>query len=330
MIPRITLVTPVYNEAAGLRHYVDEVRTTLLNRDDMAVRVLFVDDGSTDNSWKEIQTVAAEDDRFRGVRLSRNFGSHAAIAAGFDHLDDSTDAAAVLAADLQDPPDVIIEFVERWRKGADIVWGRRNTRRDERWRVVASRAFHALLRRFAMPKGSLFTTGSFVLLDRRVVEAVRHFKESNRITFALVAWTGFEQDVVDYDRRPRITGRSGWSFSDMLRAMYDAFIGFSGLPIKLMEGAALASFLIAVSLAIYLVAAWMSGRTRVPGWTSQMLLFSGFFGVQFWLVGMLGQYLARIHREVVGRPLYFVSHDTLAPPSSSDRRPNGEPREESG
>lgn len=314
---RLTVVTPVYNEAENLPRYLDEVREVLMSRDDLDVRVLFVDDASADESWEIITEISGEDPRFRGIRLSRNFGSHTAITAGFECLFDDVEAAVVLAADLQDPPETVLTFIDRWREGAEIVWGRRVTRLDSRWRVWASLLFHWMLRKHAMPKGSKFTTGSFFLIDRKVINAVLQFAEANRITFALVAWTGFDQEVVDYSRNRREAGSSGWSFADMIRTFYDAFVGFSGLPIKLMEGAALVSFLIAGALAIYVLVASLTVGIRVPGWTSQMLLFSVFFGVQFWLVGVLGQYLARIHQEVVRRPLYFISDDTSELPHSS-------------
>jgi dolichol-phosphate mannosyltransferase len=315
---RVTLITPVYNESENLSGYVEEVRERLMARSDLDFDVLFIDDGSVDDSWTVISQIAAGDPRFRGIRLSRNFGSHTAITAGFDHIGEDADAAVVLAADLQDPPETVLAFVDKWRQGAEIVWGRRATRLDSRWRVLTSRLFHRMLRRHAMPKGSKFTTGSFFLLDRKVIQAVAQFAETNRITFALVAWTGFEQQTVDYARRKRMAGTSGWTFTDMIRAMYDAFIGFSGLPIKLMERAALISIVTALALAVYLVVASLTRGTRVPGWTSQMLLLAVFFGVQFWLIAILGQYLARIHREVVRRPLYFVSRETVDRANSSD------------
>ena len=323
-VPLLTLITPVYNESENLSSYVEEVRTKLMERGDLDVQVLFIDDGSSDDSWTIIKQITEAHPRFRGIRLSRNFGSHTAISAGFDHIGDDADAAVVLAADLQDPPETVLEFVERWKGGAEIVWGRRATRLDSRWRVLTSRMFHRMLRRHAMPKGSQFTTGSFFLIDRKVISAVSQFAETNRITFALVAWTGFEQDTVDYARRKRVAGTSGWTFTDMVRAMYDAFVGFSGLPIKLMERAALASLVIAVGLAVYLVIASLTRGTRVPGWTSQMLLLAVFFGIQFWLIAILGQYLARIHREVVRRPLYFVSRDTGDRSRATDERLSGE------
>ncbi len=304
--PRVTVVTPVFNEEDGLEDYAAEVRETLLERPEADFSVLFVDDGSSDGSWEVIRRLCAGDLRFTGVRLSRNFGSHTALAAGFDHVGPDANAVVTLAADLQDPPQTVLSFVEEWRQGAKIVWGKRVDRRDSRWRIAASKLFHGLLRRYAMPKGSKFTTGSFFLMDRQVLEAVRRFDETNRITFALVAWTGFDQAEVPYDRRKRVAGTSGWKFGGMIKAMYDAFISFSELPIRVMRWVAMISMLAAITLFGYFLAVGILG-TSAPGWASQMLLLSLFFGIQFWLLATIGEYLTRIHREAARRPLYFIS-----------------------
>lgn len=309
MMTKLTIITPVFNEEETLPRYVTEVTQTLLNRPDLDAKVLFIDDGSRDDSWHQIEKACAADHRFQGLRLSRNFGSHTALSAGFDHVKDDADCIATLACDLQDPPEVINEFVSRWRAGARIVWGVRRSRDDSKWRVMASRIFNEGLRRYAMPEGSGFATGSFFLLDRLVLDAVRQFGERNRIVFALVAWTGFEQDRVLYDRKRREAGASGWSFAGMIGAMYDAFVGFSRLPIRLMTLSAAGAFLLAFLVVIYLIVVAVSG-SPVPGWTSEMLLLSFFFGVQFSLLAIMGQYLARIYTESVERPLYFVSDRT--------------------
>jgi dolichol-phosphate mannosyltransferase len=135
------------------------------------------------------------------------------------------------------------------------------------------------------------------------------FNEHNRITFALVAWTGFEQAVVEYDRKARVAGVSGWNFRKMVKAMYDAFIGFSLLPIRLMTLAGLVAFLITLALGVYLVYCWLTGNPR-PGWTSTMGAMAFFFGIQFLLMGITGEYLYRIYAEVVRRPLYFLADET--------------------
>lgn len=304
-------MTPVFNEEDTLERYVEEVTEILLDRSDMNCRVLFVDDGSTDDTWRLVEHISRDDPRFQGVRLSRNFGPHIALSAGLEQVSDDADAVATLACDLQDPPDTVIDFVKEWRDGADIVWGVRENRDDEGWRIAASRLFEFLLRRHAMPPGSKFTTGSFLLMDRKVLECFLQFRERNRITFALVAWTGFDQVRVPYHRRSRTAGESGWTFTRMVSAMYDAFTGFSTLPIRLMTIAALVAFAVGVLVSGYLVAVAALGNP-VPGWTSQMLLLSVFFSVQFSLMAILGEYLHRIYAEVVGRPLFFISERTTA------------------
>jgi dolichol-phosphate mannosyltransferase len=302
--PRVTILTPVFNEEASLPLYESAVVETLFSRSEYDFTVVFVDDGSTDRSWAAIVDLCRRDRRFRGIRLSRNYGSHIALSAGF--ADAEGDAVTTLACDLQDPPEVILRFLEKWRAGADIVWGRREKRAESAWRVWTSGLFEALIRRFAMPRGSRFTVGSFLLVDRRVAECFCQFQEHNRVTFALVAWTGFTEAVVDYNRVRRVAGNSGWTYSKMVKTLYDAFIGFSFLPIRVMTFSGLALAILTVPLAIYLVVAWMTGRV-FPGWTSIMLALAFFFGIQFLLMGIVGEYLYRIYAEVVRRPLYFVS-----------------------
>jgi glycosyltransferase involved in cell wall biosynthesis len=304
---RVTVITPVFNEEAGLADYERDVRAALLDNTEFDFDVLLIDDGSRDASWARIEEISARDPRFRGVRLSRNYGAHVALSAGFAHADG--DAVATLACDLQDPPETVVDFARRWGAGAQIVWGHRRSRADAGWRVAFSRIFEGLIRRFAMPRGSRFTVGSFLLVDRRVADCFRQFQEHNRVTFALVAWTGFKQDVVEYDRRERRSGRSGWTWRRMVKTMYDTFIGFSFLPIRLMTLAGVVLSLLTVPFAVYLLFVYLTGHPLV-GWTSVMLALTMFFGIQFLLMGVVGEYLYRIYAEVVRRPLYFVSATT--------------------
>lgn len=305
--PRIAVVTPVFNEEAALPAYEAAVTGTLLAREDAEFHVLLVDDGSSDGSWVAIQAICARNPRFRGLRLSRNFGPHVAITAGIDHAD--ADALAVLACDLQDPPETVLDFVQRWRAGADIVWGARRTRQDKPWRIWISTAFFKAIRRWAMPRGSKFATGSFLLMDRRVAACFRQFREHSRVTFALVAWTGFEQDTVCYDRRARVAGASGWSFARLLRAAYDTFIGFSEVPARAITVLGMAVCVLSLLFTAYLVVSWLVTDVLL-GWTGIMVAMSLFFGLLFMMVGVMAEYLQRIFVETTGRPLYFVSRST--------------------
>jgi glycosyltransferase involved in cell wall biosynthesis len=307
-LPLVLILTPVYNESAGLEAYESAVTKTLLVRSDCDVRVLFIDDGSSDDSWQKICAIAARDQRYRGIRLSRNYGSHIALSAGFANIGDA-DAVATLACDLQDPPEVVVRFIDKWKNGADIVWGKR-TSRDESWaRVWTSRVFESLIRKHAMPRQSHFTTGSFLLVDRKVAECFAQFQEHNRVTFALVAWTGFAETIVEYQRQRRQTGRSGWTYGRMVKTMYDTFIGFSQTPIRIMTVAGGAVSLLTIPMAGYLLYHRIVGHP-ILGWTSTMLPMTLFFGLQFLMMGIVGEYLYRIYTEVVRRPLYFVSGTT--------------------
>jgi dolichol-phosphate mannosyltransferase len=304
--PSLCVVSPVYNEVENLDRYVDEVSGILFSRPDLDVHVLFVDDGSSDGSWLKIQDIANTCDRFSALRLSRNFGSHTALIAGFDYVRDNADIVATLACDLQDPPQTILEFVEKWRDGFDIVWGARGKRADGKFRQFASRNLETVLRRFVMPRNSQFRTGSFFLIDRVVLDCVRQFREHSRVTFALVAWTGFDQSTVIYDRRPRLAGSSGWTFGQLLNTAYDVFIGFSPIPARVLAAFGVFMLFASLSGAAYVVTDWFLLNVQ-PGWTGLMTTMTLCFGLLFVMLGVSFEYLYRIFVETKSRPLYFVA-----------------------
>jgi dolichol-phosphate mannosyltransferase len=307
--PKVQILTPLYNEEKCFDIYVETVKRVLLSRSDVEYRCLLVDDGSTDGTWELIQQQCRASPQFRGLRLSRNFGAHTAETAGIDLCD--ADAVVILSADLQDPPETILSFVEAWRQGADVVFGRRRMREDSRWRVLTSKAFEGLLRRFAMPKGSKFATGGFLLMDRKVVECVRQMREANRLIFGLVAWTGFRQAVVEYDRQRRAAGRSAWSIGRMVKSMYDGLIGFSGTIPRAVTLLGAVFSLIGFIAALYFLlnAIFFS---PLPGWSTIMVILSLFFGIVFMILGTICEYLLRIYVESTRRPLYFIAADTAA------------------
>jgi dolichol-phosphate mannosyltransferase len=299
----------LYNEEKCFDIYVEAVERVLLSRPEVEYRCLLVDDGSTDRTWELIQQQCRSSPRFRGLRLSRNFGAHTAETAGLDVCD--ADAVAILSADLQDPPEVILSFVEAWRQGADVVFGRGRMREDPTWRALASKAFEALLRRFAMPSGSKFATGGFLLIDRKVVECVRRMREANRLIFALAAWTGFRQAVVEYDRQRRVAGRSAWSFAHMIKSMYDGLIGFSGtIPrVVTLLGAFFAVIGFIATLYFLLNAIFFRPPARLEHHNGgHVLVFWNGFSYSWHDL----RYLLRIYVESTRRPLYFVAADTAA------------------
>ncbi len=293
--PRIDVVSPLFNEEANFTQFIASIEHELLTYEAVDWHFILVDDGSTDHTWEMIERQCRLSPRFRGIRLSRNFGFHAAVAAGIEHS--SGDAVATLAADLQDPPGTIVAFAESWMRGADIVWGWRRTRAEPRWRVMASNVFAGLIRRYAMPGGSKFTTGSFLLIDRKVVGCLRQMPEHTRVTFARVAWTGFRQEIVLFDRGPRHTGRSKFSFGKLLSTSYDTFVAYSSLLPRLVSVVGLLFALIGFGLGIYSFINWLATST-VPGWTGLMVTLTIFFGVNFLILGAMTEYLLRIFLRV--------------------------------
>jgi glycosyltransferase involved in cell wall biosynthesis len=315
-VPRIDVITPMYNEEECFDAYIRAVEGILLARTDADYRILLIDDGSSDRTWELMEAKSRSSSRYRALRLSRNFGGHAAVTAGLDYCD--ADAITILQADLQDPPETIVSFVEEWRKGAEVVWGHRRSRTDSRSRRWASNIFMTLLRRFAMPQGSKFTTGGFLLIDRKVVECVRQLREHSRLIFGLVAWTGFCQSVVPYDRQQRVAGKSGWSFGRMVIAMYDAFLGFSTALPRMVTILGVLFSIIGVLSAVYFFANAIFAQP-LEGWSGIMVTLTLFFGITFFILGTICEYLLRIYRESVRRPLYFVANDTSRSPMRTER-----------
>lgn len=303
----VSILTPVFNESGNLRVYHTTLTEFMDTRPEYDFEIVFVDDGSSDDSWRIIQKIAGQDTRFSGIRLSRNRGAHIALTAAVDAA--KGDLLMTLACDLQDPVETFDAFVEKWRQGAKIVWGKGTSRVDAGWRKISSELFHTILKKFAMPKNSKFTTGSFFLIDKVIANNFKQFREQNRITFAIVAWTGFEQSQVEYERRKRMTGSSGWTIIKLFRTVMDALLGYSTIPLRCITGLGIFFFFFSMLFLVYLVFYWFSG-TKVPGWTSIMFMFSFFSGIQCLLIGILGEYLKRIYSEVLARPLYFISEST--------------------
>jgi glycosyltransferase involved in cell wall biosynthesis len=306
-LPRVDVVSPMFNEGTNFRHFIAEVERKILGFDRVDWQFILVDDGSTDSTWDLIVQQCRASPCFRGIRLSRNFGFHSAVAAGIDMS--TGDAVATLAADLQDPPETVVAFAEAWLRGADIVWGWRQSRTEPRWRVAASDTFAGLIRRYAMPRGSKFTTGSFLLIDRKVVTCLKRMPEHTLVTFARVAWTGFRQEIVLFDRGPRHSGRSKFSFGKLLSTSYDTFVAYSSVLPRLVTILGLVFAVVGFCVGTYSVFHWLTTST-LPGWTGLMVTLTIFFSINFLILGTMMEYLLRIYLESTRRPPYFVAHDT--------------------
>ena len=303
--PVLSVIVPVCNERDNVAPMHAALSDTARVADWLDWEFLFVDDGSTDDTFSLLRQATITDPRMKVIRLSRNYGSHTAVAAGLQFA--RGDAAVLMAGDLQDHPREILRFLERWREGYHVVWGVRATRDDSWIDIALSRSFAAVIRRIALPTYPPYGTGTFCLIDRKVIDALNAFPERNRLTAGLILNAGFRQMSVPYNRERRRAGKSKWSLRRKLRAMTDTVVSFSTTPIRL---ATLTGMLIAVggfAFAAYLVAyRIINGPGAVEGWTSVIVLVLVLGGLQLCVVGMLGEYLWRALDDVRQRPLFLV------------------------
>jgi dolichol-phosphate mannosyltransferase len=300
----VSIVVPVFNEEANLARFHEAVTAVMGTIDGCDWEFVFVDDGSRDGSFDVLRRLHDRDARVTALRFPRNFGSHVAIAAGIDRS--RGDAAVIMAADLQDPPALIQEFVARWRDGYDVVWGARSGRDDGAFRAWAMGRFYTMVRRFAIPTYPKGGTGSFCLITKPVMDAFRQMNERNRLTFGLIAWAGFKETQVPYHRPSRLVGASSWTTSKMVKAAIDTFISFSLFPIRTITYFGLAVSGLSFLFGFYVLLNKIVYGTRVMGWSSVMLTVLLLGGVQLVMIGVLGEYLWRILDESRGRPLYIV------------------------
>jgi dolichol-phosphate mannosyltransferase len=271
------------------------------------LEIVYVDDGSSDNTWERIVEIATADDRVRGLRFARNFGHQAALTAGVDAARGK--AVVIIDGDLQDPPEVIPEMVSRWRAGAEVVYGQREEREGETWFKLGTAAlFYRILRGITNVEIPV-DTGDFRLMGPRAVAAFRALPERNRFIRGLVSWIGFRQEAVLYKRQARQQGETKFPVRKMLRFALDGITSFSFFPLRL---ATWTGFAVSLFAFLYIVVVIVLKAIGVSwlGYTSLMasILFLG--GVQLLMIGIMGEYLARIFDEVKRRPLYLVGERT--------------------
>ena len=299
--PRVSLVIPCFNEAKA----IPELRARLaaaLGAVEGGYEVVIVDDGSTDDSVAYVERWIEEADNVLLITLSRNFGMEIAMSAGLDHAEG--EFVVLMHADLQDPPELIPEMVQRALDGADVVYARRIGRDESIVKRTLATAFYAMMRRLArVPYQG--QAGDFRLMSRRVVEALRAMPERRRFLRGMVAWVGYDQVPIEYRRAARRSGR-GASYPALARLAFEALSAFSDVPLAVASwfGMAVASVSAAAAFVIFVLTLTGAVHASLGIWILFAVLFLG--GVQLVSVGILGRYLARVHAQVLNRPLYLV------------------------
>jgi polyisoprenyl-phosphate glycosyltransferase len=307
--PLFSVVVPVFNEEASLPELHQRLVDSLGGREER-VEIVYVDDGSTDRSREIIEARLGE--MAVGVtlvRLSRNFGMEIAMSAGLDHS--QGDYVALMHADLQDPPELLPEMLAAAREGADVVYARRIGRDESALKRVLATGFYELMRRIArVPYQG--QAGDFRVLSRRVVEAVQRMPERRRFLRGMVAWVGYEQVPVEYRRAGRHAGR-GASYPALLRLALEAMTAFSDVPLQLATFFGTLTALLSAFGALLVAALTVLGVINISVWVWVLVAVLFLSGVQLITVGILGRYLARVHEEVLRRPLYLVDSVERSP-----------------
>ena len=301
--PTLSIVIPVLNESENIPHLVDRLRHIVEGIKGEHFEFLFVDDGSRDSSFERLKRLAEGDARIKVLRLSRNFGSHHACLAGITYAQGQR--IAIIAADLQDPPELISELVRAQKPGIDVVWAKRESRHDRVRVLFFARLYHELMRRLVFREWP-GEGADVVLMTRRVRNALLTWPEKNTSIFGQIFWLGFPSATISYVKGKRHSGRSKWSFSKQLKLGLDSVVSFSFFPIRLISYTgillSLGGFLYALLVAFLRI----SNITQVPGWASLMVIYLLISGIQLLMLGVIGEYLWRSADQVKTRPAYVV------------------------
>ena len=308
----ITLLIPAYNEQEVLEPLFERLDTLAKSTKHYQFEFLFVNDGSRDDTLEIIKQRAEKDSRISYINLSRNFGKEIAMIAGIDHV--KGDAMVILDADLQDPPELIPEMIAYWEEGYDDVYARRNSREGETWvKKRTSSWYYKLLQSFTNIPIQI-DTGDFRLLDRRCIDALKQFRESQRNTKAMFSWIGYRKKEIFYDRDPRIAGTTKWNYRKLVNLAIDGITSFTTAPLRIATISGLGISLLAFCYILYLVIRPLFGVPTGAGYSSLMAVILFIGGIQMLFLGIIGEYIGRIFVEVKQRPLYLIEeyHESTA------------------
>lgn len=305
--PLITLAVPLYNEAEGLRGFFERV-LPILESITPQYEIVCVNDGSCDRTWELLRVAAAENPRIRAFDLSRNFGKEAALTAALDHS--RGQAVIPIDADLQDPPELIPQMVQKWKDGFEVVIARRKSRlTDSYGKRLSARLFYRFFNSISeieIPPDA----GDFRLIDRKALEALQQLGERNRFLKGLFAWVGFRTCTLEFDREARLAGQSKWKKWKLWNFALDGIFAFSSVPLRIwVYFGGFVSFLSFLYASILVVRTLLHG-IDVPGYASLMVVTLFLGGIQLIGLGILGEYVSRIYTEVKQRPLYLVRDQT--------------------
>ena len=302
---KISIIIPAYNEEESLPHLYERLEKLMDSIENYAFEILFVNDGSKDNTIKLIKEYREKDNRISYVDFSRNFGKEIAMIAGLDYA--TGDAVIFMDADLQDPPELIPELIKYWEEGYDDIYAKRTSRKGETWlKKFTSKMYYRVLQHLTnVPIQE--DTGDFRLLDRRCVNALKKMRESQRNSKSMFSWIGYKKKEVLYDRDPRIAGKTKWNYKKLVDLAIDGITSFTTSPLRISTYVSIPTFIALFVYFIYVIVKCIVTSTAIQAYQAIILLILFFSGVQILLFGIIGEYLGRIFNESKDRPLYLVN-----------------------
>lgn len=300
---KVSIIVPIYYNELNIPHLYEQMNEKILSRTDFEAEIVCVDDGSKDGSYKALLELREKDNRFKVVKLSRNFGSHTAILAGFAHA--TGDCMTMVAADLQEPLEIIIEMYEKWKQGKKVVIAVRKDREDGFFQKLFSNTYYSLMQKYAlkdMPSGGF----DCFFIDKKVRDVLVSMNEKNSSIVGQVLWAGFEMDKIYYVRKKREIGESKWTLSKKIKLFIDSFMAFSYVPIRFISTLGIFISIVGFVLAVFLIVNKFMFNVPVQGWTTMMITLLMLSGIQMLTLGVIGEYLWRNFDESRGRPTYIV------------------------
>ena len=300
---KVSIIVPIYYNELNIPHLYEQMKEKILSRTDFEAEIVCVDDGSKDGSYKALLELREKDNRFKVVKLSRNFGSHTAILAGFAHA--TGDCMTMVAADLQEPLEIIIEMYEKWKQGKKVVIAVRKDREDGFFQKLFSNTYYSLMQKYALKD---VPSGGFdcFFIDKKVRDVLVSMNEKNSSIVGQVLWAGFEMDKIYYVRKKREIGESKWTLSKKIKLFIDSFMAFSYVPIRFISTLGIFISIVGFILAVFLIVNKFMFNVPVQGWTTMMITLLMLSGIQMLTLGVIGEYLWRNFDESRGRPTYIV------------------------
>lgn len=306
----LSVIIPVYNEEANVLPLYDRLKKVCVSLQQKSIELLFVNDGSTDRTLEIVKGLAGSDASVRYIDLSRNFGHQIAVTAGLDHC--KGELVVIIDADLQDPPELIPEMIAKIKEGNDVVYARRVVRKGETFmKKLTAKLFYRLLRTITSVEIPV-DTGDFRVITRRVVNILNQMPEREKFLRGQIAWIGFNQTYVEYQRDERLAGRTSYTWRRMLRLALDGITSFSNFPLKVATVSGFVMAFVSFLLMLFALYSRFVWKVYEPGWTSLMLsvLFIG--GIQLVAIGIIGEYIGRISNNVKQRPTYLIKDTNTA------------------